>query len=345
MRRLFIYGYPGLYGGAGTELHHQIKIWKEIPDLELHIIPTAASFTHEPLYPEMKSLEITHHEAHDFSQITPDDAIINFCGEDFLNRIDEIYERTKKTIFVNCMTWIFQDRNKKSNELTAHRDNKISFSLYQRDEVRDAHRALLKHAGSKAEFLHFCPYFDSSGWEFSVKNQEETHIGHISRADADKFSKHTLHIYEYITSPKWKVAHFLGFGPQSEKKIGKPYGWIKTYASHRVFPTKDFYKTVDFIIQPTDTNENWPRIGFEAMFTGVPLVVDNRGGWRTMIEHRKTGFLCDTPKDFIYWGTRLSYEPELVKEIAHNALKKAEQLGGKEKSKASWEEVFSKVWR
>ncbi|MEG1937685.1 MAG: hypothetical protein RR138_01215 [Akkermansia sp.] len=32
------------------------------------------------------------------------------------------------------------------------------------------------------------------------------------------------------------------------------------------------------ILQPTDTTENWPRIGFEAMASGSVLIVDKRGG-------------------------------------------------------------------
>jgi len=38
MPRLFIYGFPGLYGGAGTELHHQIPIWLAL-GISVHIIP------------------------------------------------------------------------------------------------------------------------------------------------------------------------------------------------------------------------------------------------------------------------------------------------------------------
>ena len=36
---LYIIGFPSLYGGAGTELYHQIKVWKQM-GVEMHLIPT-----------------------------------------------------------------------------------------------------------------------------------------------------------------------------------------------------------------------------------------------------------------------------------------------------------------
>lgn len=330
---------PGLYGGAGTELHAQIHLWaRAFPEIDLNIIPTNDGYKNEPLYDEMLNLGVTIHNSMDFSVINKDDALINFCSSEFLKNLEKINERTKRVMWVNCMTYLFD-----LEKLKAHK-RLISHYLYQRQGVRDAHKIELEKLHAKAEFVVFKPYFMQDGWEFSVKDQEFTNIGRISRQDADKFSASTLHIYEYITSPKLKRGHFLGFDHRSQAKIGKPYAWIKTYENQNVLPVKKFYDTIDFIVQPTDTMENLPRIGFEAMFTGKPLVVDNRGGWQHMIEHGYSGFLCNTPRDFIYWGTRLSFEPELREKIAHNALQRAKDMASFESSKESWQQVFDSVY-
>lgn len=339
MSRLFILGFPGLYGGAGTELYHQIKVWhKSFPDIELHIIPTMDGYVNEPLYKEMSDMGVTVHHTMELDVINSDDAVINFCSDKFLENLKEINERTKRTVWVNCMTYLFKlEKQQAPSNLIAH-------YLYQRNEVMRDSSEILKSLGANTNFQTFIPYFDDSSLEFSVKSQEKTHIGRISRQDADKFAKETLHIYEYITSPKWKQGHFLGYGPRSEAKIGKPPGWIKTYASHQQLSVKDFYNTVDFIVQPTDTLENLPRIGFEAMYSGKPLVVDNRGGWKHMIEHGVSGFLCNNPKEFIYWGTRLAFEDDLRATVAVNALQKARELSSLESSTESWRAVFEKVF-
>lgn len=338
-RKLFIVGHPGHYGGAASELNSQVKLWhKGFPELELHIIPTMVGYQMEATYQAMLDLGIVYHPPMDFSAITADDAVINFCSSEFLDNLELINQFTKRTVWVNCMTYLFDLEKKQAKH------NLIAHYLYQRPQIRDDHQKVLKKLGANTNFQHFIPYFDDESLEFSVKEQEHTHIGRISRQDADKFSKDTLHIYEYITSPKWKQGHFLGWGANSLSKIGQPPGWIKTYTNQREFSVKSFYDTVDFIVQPTDTTENLPRIGFEAMHSGKPLVVDNRGGWQYMINHKVDGFLCDTPRDFIYYGTRLAFEPELRQEIAINAKKKALELSSFESSKESWEKVFEKVY-
>lgn len=340
MRKLFILGFPSEYGGAGSELRHQIHLWvKAFPEIKLCIIPTQQGHENEPLREEMIQLGVEiHPEPLDFSILAPDDAIINFCSKEFLENLETITSFTKRTIFVNCMTWLFP------LEKRTARHNWIQFYLYQRPQIRDEHAIQLRHRGAAGQFIHFHPYFSQEGWEFSCQEQEKYHLGRISRQDADKFSKDTLHIYEYITSPRWKQGHFLGFDARSQQKIGKPYDWISTYADQRSMPVKDFYKQVDVIVQPTDTTENLPRIGFEAMFSGCPLVVDDRGGWQYMIRHGVDGFLCKTPQEFIYWGTRLAFEFDLRMQIAENAYERAKELASFEVSAASWKHVFEQVF-
>ena len=40
------------------------------------------------------------------------------------------------------------------------------------------------------------------------------------------------------------------------------------------------------------------------MASGSVLIVDNRGGWRQMVEHGKTGWLCGSERDFIYYASK-----------------------------------------
>ena len=89
MKNLFIVGFPGLYGGAGTELHHQIILWsKAFQKIKLFIIPTFNGYKNEPLYKEMIDLGVTILDVMDFSSITGDDAVINFCSKEFLQAAD-----------------------------------------------------------------------------------------------------------------------------------------------------------------------------------------------------------------------------------------------------------------
>ena len=129
---------------------------------------------------------------------------------------------------------------------------------------------------------------------------------------------------------KFKSGLFLGFDARSEAKIGKPYDWIKIAYDHTHVSQQDFYRHCEIILQPSDTKENWPRIGFEAMSSGSVLIVDNRGGWKRIVEHGKTGWLCDHERDFIYYASRMAYEPNMRSDMAAAARERSLQLGGLE---------------
>lgn len=336
LKRLFVHGFPGYYGGAGTELHHQIIVWRQM-GMEVHLIPTGDGFGLDSMLLEMAAKNVTVHAPGDWSALTADDVVISFCNGEFLNCLPEIRKRTKKTVFVNCMTWLFQKERERMTE------GQIALFLYQNEEVRLKNMPVLKalNGDPAIKFMTFKPYFHNESFPFIRERDEEFFgCGRISRQDADKYAENTLRIYEYFVAPVFKRALFLGFGQRSQKKIGKPYSWIKTAANQKDVSQQDFYKHCKIVLQPTDTTENWPRIGFESMASGSVLIVDNRGGWRQMVEHGKTGWLCDHERDFIYYASKMAYEPNLREDMAEAARERGLNLGGLAASMESWEEVF-----
>lgn len=339
IKRLFINGFPGLYGGAGTELHHQIIVWSHM-GMDVHLIPSQDGYLNEPLYPDMIKLGVIVHTPNDWSVLEQGDPVIGFCNSEFLENLPAIRKHTKRTVFVNCMTWLFD----KEKELM--KEGQIAMFLYQNDEVREKNMPILRELNPDKNivFMTFRPYFHNETFPFiRERNDEYFGCGRISRQDSDKFARNTLHIYEYFVAPVFKKALFLGFDHRSEEKIGKPFDWIRTASDQNEVSQQDFYKHCKIVLQPTDTTENWPRVGFESMASGSVLIVDNRGGWRQMVEHGKTGWLCDHERDFIYYASKMAYEPHLREDMAEAARERGYLLGGLEASVASWEEVFDTI--
>ena len=339
LNKIYVNGFPSLYGGAGTELHHQIIVWLHM-GMSVHIIPTNDGFQNESLYLEMIKKGVRIHAPNDWTVLNEGDVIMGFCNKEFLENLPFIRQRTKRTVFVNCMTWLFE------KEKECMKNGLISLFLYQNEEVRQKVMPEL-HALNEdpaIQFLTFKPYFHNETFPFIEERTDEWFgCGRISRQDADKFAKNTLHIYEYFVAPVFKRGLFLGFDHRSEEKIGKPYKWIRTARDQNEVSQQDFYKHCKIVLQPTNTTENWPRIGFEAMASGSVLIVDNRGGWRQMVEHGKTGWLCDHERDFIYYASKMAYEPNLRDDMAEAARERGLELGGLESSRSSWEEVFSTI--
>ncbi|MEM6258617.1 MAG: glycosyltransferase [Planctomycetota bacterium] len=344
---LFVYGFPGLYAGANTELHHQILLWQSM-GINTHLIPDKAGFKQEPLYPEMEEIGVIIHQQNQFDAILPGAPVLGFCNEQFLIKIDTIRQYTHYTVFVNCMTWLFDLEKRR------HREGKISLFLFQNDEIRKKNQALLRKINPDPDihYLTFQPYFETEVFPFVSVDQRIADgsnrpftIGRISRQDADKFSADTVRVWEGIESPVSKRGVMLGFGPESERKIGKPPEWVETFINQTELSQQDFYKQVDVIVQPMDTTENWPRIGLEAMSSGCVLIVDNRGGWRQMIEHGETGWLCNSPEDFIRYATRMANEPEKRAEMAQTACHRLHELSGKPIAQSAWSEVLNRCLR
>ncbi|HRH97845.1 MAG TPA: glycosyltransferase [Prosthecobacter sp.] len=337
--RVFAHGFPGRYGGASTELHHQIKLWLAM-GVEVHIIPSQVNYQNEPLFSELVQSGVIIHGCNQWEALTAEDVTMGFCNAEFLTHLPEIHARTKRTVFINCMTWLFDMEKQRMAE------GMIALFLYQNEEVRQKNMPVLQALNPKANarFLTFTPYFDATAFPF-IEERPTDHFGcgRISRQDADKYAANTLHIYEYFVAPVMKRGLFLGFDARSEAKIGRPHSWITTACDSSIISQQDFYKHCQIILQPSDTTENWPRVGFEAMASGSVLIVDDRGGWRQMIEHGKTGFLCQHERDFIYYASKMAYEPDLRREIAHNARQRGLELGGFEKAKESWERVFREL--
>ncbi|MFI3244276.1 MAG: glycosyltransferase [Akkermansia sp.] len=339
IKKIFVHGFPSLYGGAGTELHHQIHIWLSL-SLEVHLIPTQSGFENEPLYLELVSQGVFIHAPNDFTCLSQGDPILGFCNGDFLHNLPEIRQYTSRTIFVNCMTWLFDKEKERMKE------GLISMFLYQNEAVRQKNMPELQSLNddSSIKFMTFKPYFNNAAFPFiSEHSQDYFGCGRISRQDADKFSADTLHIYEYFVSPQWKKGLFLGFDARSEAKIGRPYDWIQVAQDQNQLSQQDFYRHCRIILQPSDTTENWPRIGFEAMSSGSVLIVNNRGGWQQMVEHGKTGWLCDTPRDFIYYASKMAYEPNLRDDMASAARERGADLASKVASSESWKEVLEQI--
>lgn len=335
-KTLFVYGFPSLYGGAGTELHHQIAIWRDL-GMEVHIIPTDPGYKREALYAEMLETQVVVHECNEFSAIERDAPVFGFCNAEFLENIDSIRQYSTNTVFANCMTWLFDVEKQRMAE------GKIRTFLYQNEDIRRAQSPVLRalNQSARVNFLIFVPYFDESRFPFvEHRDTEFFGCGRISRQDADKYSRNTLHIYEYFVAPKFKRGLFLGFDNRSEQKIGRPYDWIRTARDQTECSQQDFYRHCEIVLQPSDTTENWPRVGLEAMASGSVLIVDNRGGWRRQIEHGATGWLCDHERDFIFYASKMAYEPHLRLEMAHRARERVGRLAGAERSQQSWSKVF-----
>lgn len=259
---------------------------------------------------------------------------VSFCNGEFLSNLPEIKKHAKSTTFVNCMTWNFP------KEIEMQQKGLIDFHLYQTHHAFEkVSRQLRAFPGYKP--LMFTPYFHTEDFPYyDSRPRDSFRFGRISRGDADKYGSRQLWIYETMTAPVPKEGIILGWDSRASKKFNKqPDSYIKTYPEGGI-TQQEFYKTCEAIIMTTDTFENLPRVGFEAMASGSILVVDNKGGWKLQVADGETGWLCRDDREFVYKASRTAFEPSERDRFRVAARETLEKWWGIKASSQSWEKVF-----
>lgn len=349
IKELCIIGHPSFCGGADTELFDQIKCWHKM-GIKIYICPS--NIIPKTLIDMMdleKKYNVTYLNARMWNE-TKGMHCISFCNGDFLNNLPHIKKYAKTTTFVNCMTWNFQ------KEVEMQSMGMIDFHLYQTNHAYENISKNIKHLGTYIPIM-FTPYFDVDRFPYYDKRpNDKFRFGRISRCDLTKFDADQLEIYDGIESPVEKSGVVLGWDQRIKRKLevdrndisvisknGKDSEFYKNYVQLLKvgsIPQQEFYKFCDVVIMKTNTFENLPRVGMEAMASGSILVVDNKGGWTLEVDNNVTGYLCNDSIDFIEKASYLANNPDHKEEIRGLARARILSSWGFEETSKSWEKVF-----
>ena len=225
-------------------------------------------------------------------------------------------------------------------EVEMQRRGLIDFHLYQTAHGMERVAPRLRRLGTYRP-LRFTPYFHAEAWTYhDDRPGDKFRFGRISRGDADKFHIRQLWIYETMTAPVLKEGLILGWDGRADAKFGRrPDGYIRVFPEGGISQA-EFYRTCEAVIMTTDTYENLPRVGMEAMASGSVLVVDDRGGWKLLVDDGVTGWLCRDDREFVYKASRCAFEQEERNAMRRAARDKLERTWGFENAAQSWQLVF-----
>jgi len=337
-----VIGHPSRYGGADTELDHQIRVWQSL-GWKVHVIHTGA------IDGNLLSMRLAEdrgcvvHAPCDWSQVRGR-VVVSYCNGGFLSALAEIRRYDPKAIvWANCMRWLFDA------EKAAHREGLIDWFVYQTEAVRTAVEPTLREINPRLNQAVVDPYFHADGFVYCAEKPEDRfRFCRISREDLGKFHPSQLWIYETMVAPVLKEGTVLGVDERVRAKLtagGMDVPeWIRLIPAGAE-PVAQVYERSHALIQMADPSltENLPRVGFEAMATGVALCVDDRGGWREQVVHGETGFLCKDQREFVYYGSRLAFEPEERQRMAANARDHIASRWGLQASGQSWSAFFDRA--
>lgn len=332
--KLCVIGFPSKYGGADTELDHQITVWRAM-GVDVHLIPTGEPDSGQ-LALGVAERGCTIHRARDW-QKCQGMHVISYCNGEFLSHLPEIRRYARSTTFVNCMTWLFD------KEKAAHSAGMIDWFLYQTDHARAKVQSQLEKINPKFQWCRVRPYFDAAAFPFMEdRTDDQFTFCRVSRDDPAKFAADTMRIFDMIQSPKPKRGVILGITPKVYAKVGPAPAFVECLPPGGR-PAVDVYRDASVLLQSCDTYENLPRVAMEAMASGCVPVCDDRGGFQEIIEHGVSGMLCGSTADFVSAGSRLAQDSEFRRNMAANARKRVVDLYGIQNAMKEWSTFFEKL--
>jgi hypothetical protein len=369
VEHLFVCGYPSDVGGANTELWHTVKLWRRF-GWGVTLIPTWQA---DPAWRarldaigcetvEMRSEgqgaaagSADSRGAAPAGQPScraslpnletvpglPGSVVVALCNTKFLAAAAQFRRLGCKIIWLGCMNWLFP-AERLHYRAEGLFDRHVFQSRYQHDQLvpqlrhygyEEGRGRIIRGAFDPAEFP-FRPLSHAPGEVFT--------IGRISRAAAEKFSPQTWAIYGRVPHPL--RARVLGWAGEVRARLGPPPSWADCLPAGAQTP-QEFLATLGALVHAGgEAAENWPRVGLEAASAGVPVVADHRGGWREMIRHGQTGYLCQSDDQFAYYTARLAYDEPHRLQIARQARAALEtELADPAAIWARWRQLLEEI--
>ena len=337
-RELWVAGFPSAYGGADTELDHQIALWRR-HDVDVHLVPMFG------VDADARRRQIDRGcQVHDYrDDVFRGRIVVSYCNGEFLAHLPRIMAagRPAKVIWFNCMTWLFD------GEREAHRQGWIDafgfVSAYQRGHLEPQLAAIRPQVPSFA----YRPYFDASIVEWRYRPWDGCYkIGRISRDDMGKYAADTWRIFDRVLVPPGlqKKVYLLGYGPNAAAKIGSaPPGldW-QTWGPAGISAT-DFYRTIDTLMHKTGgSRESYCRVVIEAYAHGVVPIVEDDYAFPEIVIHEETGIRTSDSDEMSWWASMLARHPDRHRAMAERGRRYLlDELSDERSCWAGWQSVLS----
>ena len=335
-KEIWIAGFPSRYGGADTELDHQIDIWRKY-GVDVFLVPMFGS------EPEMEE-SVKKRGCHIFryqDDIFKDKIVASWCNGQFLDKLPLImeYGKPKKVIWFNCMTWLFE------KEREAHKNGWIDIFGFVSNFQKSMLFPQLQRINKEVNTFDYIPYFNYDRIKWEVKDIKDYYrVGRISRDDPAKFSEDTWKIFDDIKTPNGigKKVYVLGFSDKIKEKIGDPplrmdYMWWTPNA----IPVEQFYNIINTVVHKTGgSRESYCRIVFECYAYGVIPIVENDFAFPTLIRHGETGFLCNNSDEMSYYASELAFNTDKYKRMVLNGINFLKESNKPEICWKGWAEIL-----
>jgi glycosyltransferase involved in cell wall biosynthesis len=262
-------------------------------------------------------------------------SVVGLCCQHFVHAMPELKSLGCKTVWSPAMTtaMIYANPLRESPPDVVHYQSRYQFNalypLYREWGVKDQ---ILIHGAFDKSLFPFRPLPHVRGEPFIV--------GRLARACRSKWPRWLWAVLHDVRQRGLDV-RFLGMGwnRELEQYCGLPPQWAECLPENSL-PAADFMARCHCLICPNGNDvENWPRVGLEAMSAGVPLLVDDKGGWQEMLAG--SGQFCRSAADYALAIGWLAERERWREEFILAGLRRLDDIADPAVIGQQWREVFA----
>ncbi len=314
--RVFVLGYPHTVGGAGPHCWATVRLWRSL-GLEVAMLPLC-KVTGNAWTDRLNALGVPTLADTTLAPVRRGHIVVAFCNPKFFTHAAEIRRRRARAVWIGCMSYV-HDCERRFYAEHGPVDRAVLNSRFQDEKIRGK----LEEHYAPEHVLRIPSCFWPDEWRFVPRQRSDRfYIGRLSRAAEDKFSSSTWRIYEKIRKAVGKDrvhARIMAWSPEVEKKLGKPPAWCQCLPAKAETAESFLHSLHAMVYRNGGAEENRPRVCFEAMACGVPVVAENEFGWPEVVLRGETGFLAADHGEFVAHVAALAKDEKLRLRIAQQA--------------------------
>lgn len=259
--------------------------------------------------------------------------VAGWCNSHLCHNREELHRLGCRVLWIPCMNFASQ------HEVQAFRerppDAVVFQSEFQHSQISEEYEAwgceTQRIIHGYLDPLPFQPRPRVDGQSFTV--------GRLARAVRTKWHHGLWDIVREVRrrgEPLEALA--MAWNDDLEQHCGHPPEGCAVYPACAM-PTGMFLSHLHAMICPNwGDKENWPRVGLEAMSTGVPLVVDDAGGWREMCDG--AAIYCRSPEEYVEAILSLARDETRRRELIDAGRERLAEINDEEILAGQWSELF-----
>ena len=336
-RQLILFGCPRPVGGANTAAGHTALLWRKM-DLNVTILPASKEAESNPWTARLAEAGCKIMPPVERNHLPPwlrNAIIVDFAVELCVRLWPELYKRGCKLVHVptHCVTLGHEHATFALCPPTVlvcetefqKRTIGMQYAAYgvqQQPIIRDA--------------------FDPEDFSFQPCPRKNGHfvVGVLARDVPAKWPHRLVKVLEAVRKRGVKLhGHFMGWTPAMARWSGTLPTWIGHSAPGSI-PVSSFMADLHCLLCLPDTDENWPRVTMEAMASGVPVVADNRAGFKEQLQNGETALLAGSDEESADAICRLAEDEELRQRLIVRGRAVLEQIANPALIGAQWKDLF-----